>query len=101
MATTSVINVDECLVPIPGENPSGQSLAYELVYDELREARRSEDDSHQGDWQRRIKTADWERVIELGTELLQNQTKDLQIAAWVTEAIAAGMHSPASVMASY
>jgi type VI secretion system protein ImpA len=87
MATTSVINVDDCLQPIPGENPSGRNLAYEPAYDELREARRAEDDTLQGDWQRRAKAADWDRVIELGTELLQAQTKDLQIAAWVTEAL--------------
>ncbi|WP_406695976.1 type VI secretion system protein TssA [Singulisphaera sp. Ch08] len=87
MATTSVFNVDECLAPISGENPSGRNLAYEAVYDELREARRSEDDTLQGDWQRKAKTADWERVIELGTEILQGQSKDLQVAAWITEAL--------------
>jgi len=87
MATTSVISVEDCLQPIPGENPSGRNLAYELAYDELREARRSEDETPQGDWQRKTKTADWERVIEYGVELLQTQTKDLQIAAWVTEAL--------------
>ena len=31
--------------------------------------------------------ADWDRVIELGTELLRTRTKDLQIAAWVAEAV--------------
>src|SRR4051794_35873780 len=87
MATTSVINVDDCLQPIAGENPSGRNLAYEPAYDELREARRSEDDTLQGDWQRKAKVADWDRVIELGSELLQARTKDLQIAAWVTEAL--------------
>src|SRR5439155_21715399 len=33
------------------------------------------------------KTAQWDRVIELGTDLLRRRTKDLQIAAWVTEAL--------------
>lgn len=87
MATTTGLNVDECLAPIPGENPSGRNLAYEAVYDELREARRSEDDTLQGDWQRKAKVADWERVIELATEILQTQSKDLQVAAWMTEAL--------------
>ncbi|SIO61712.1 type VI secretion system protein ImpA [Singulisphaera sp. GP187] len=87
MATTSVLNVEECLSPIPGDNPSGRNLAYEAVYDELREARRSEDDTLQGDWQRKAKVADWERVIELGMEILQGQSKDLQVAAWITEAL--------------
>ncbi|MHC5540980.1 type VI secretion system protein TssA, partial [Singulisphaera rosea] len=87
MSTPTVLDVEDALTPIPGDNPSGENLAYEPAYDELREARRSEDDTAQGDWQRKAKTADWERVIELGMELLKRKTKDLQIAAWITEGL--------------
>jgi type VI secretion system protein ImpA len=86
--TTAVINVEELLEPIPGNEPSGRSLAYEAAYDEIREARRSEDDFKQGAWERETKVADWDEVIDLTTDALRSQTKDLQIAAWLTEALA-------------
>lgn len=88
MPTPPVLDLEAILPPIPGANPSGKSLAYEPAYDDLREARRVEDATLQGDWQRKPKTADWERVIDLGTELLTRESKDLQIAAWVVEALA-------------
>src|SRR4051812_31998021 len=87
MSTPTVLDVEPLLVPIPGENPSGENLAYEAAYDQLREARRTEDASLQGDWQRRVKTADWDQVVDLGSRLLATKTKDLQIAAWVTEGL--------------
>src|SRR5438067_696638 len=58
MATTPTIDLDAWLDPIPGANPSGRSLAYEPEYDALREARRAEDDTHQGEWKRVAKVAD-------------------------------------------
>ena len=88
MATPTVLDVEPLLVPIAGDNPSGRNLFYEPQYDELREARRVEDDTLQGDWKRKAKPADWDRVIELGSNLLKRLTKDLQIAAWMTEALA-------------
>ena len=38
-----VIDIEALLSPIAGENPAGESLQYTPVYDEIREARRSED----------------------------------------------------------
>jgi type VI secretion system protein ImpA len=84
-----VIDVEDLLVPIAGDHPSGRHLAYETtIYDEIREARRSEEEAPQGAWERPPKVAEWDCVIELGTECLRRQTKDLQIAAWVAEALA-------------
>jgi hypothetical protein len=45
MATPAVLDVEALLVPIAGDNPSGRNLFYEPQYDELREARRVEDDT--------------------------------------------------------
>jgi len=87
MATPALLDVEELLQPIPGDSPAGRNLAYEPEYDELREARRADDDTPQGDWQRRAKVADWEHVLELGTEILKRKSKDLQVAGWVTEAL--------------
>jgi len=87
MGTPPIIDVEACLIPISDESPSGESLAYESEFDELKEARRFEDDTLQGEWRRKTKVADWDRVIDFGQELLQKKTKDLQIAAWITEAL--------------
>ena len=76
------------LGPIAEDRPSGRSLVYEPEYDALRDARRSDDDTPQGDWLRRTKSAQWDRVVALGTSLLKEETKDLQVAAWIVEALA-------------
>lgn len=77
---------DELLNPIPGDNPGGEDLRYESVYDEIKEARRADDDIPQGEWETERKVADYARVIKLGTDILTNKSKDLQVAAWLTEA---------------
>ena len=77
---------DELLNPIPGDNPGGEDLRYEAVYDELKEARRADDDIPQGEWQTDRKVADYGQVIKLATDILTKKSKDLQVAAWLTEA---------------
>jgi type VI secretion system protein ImpA len=81
------LNVDELLAPIPGDNPSGADLRYDPIYEKIKEARRQEDEVPQGQWARDIKVADWPLVVKLGTEILTTKSKDLQIAAWLTEAL--------------
>jgi type VI secretion system protein ImpA len=78
---------EDLLVPIPGDNPSGQNLHYAPVYDKIKEARRKEDPIAQGDWQRALKEADYRLVIKLATDALAKTTKDLQIGAWLSEAL--------------
>ncbi|MGH9369825.1 MAG: type VI secretion system protein TssA [Thermoanaerobaculia bacterium] len=87
MSAGPVIDFDAMLEPIPGENPAGENLQYAGLHDEIREARRAEDTLAQGDWQREVKAADWDRVIELSRDALTSKTKDLQIAAWLAEAL--------------
>jgi len=77
---------DDLLNPIPGDSPSGTNLRYAPVYDKIKEARRQDDDAPQGEWQRDRKVADYKQVIKLAGETLATQTKDLQLAAWLTEA---------------
>ncbi|HEX6750891.1 MAG TPA: type VI secretion system protein TssA [Longimicrobium sp.] len=76
----------DLLEPIAGENPAGPSLRGELVYQQIRQARFEEDDVPQGDWKRERKTADYALVVKLATDVLARQSKDLQVAAWLTEA---------------
>jgi len=99
----AIVNFEELLVPIPGDNPSGESMLYAGLHDEIREARRADDALAQGEWKRDAKTSDWPRVVSLGTEALTAKTKDLQVAAWLTEALLnlhgfAGLHDGMRLM---
>ncbi len=78
---------ENILSRIPGENPSGQNLRWEPVYEKVKEARREEEDLPQGEWSYKVKTADPALVIRLTTEALTTKSKDLQLAAWLTEAL--------------
>ena len=84
----SVINLETLLAPISEESPSGEYLRYSGIYDEITEARRSDKDVPQGDWQTEIKYADYRKVISLAVPTLEKETKDLQISAWLSEALA-------------
>ena len=77
--------IDRFLEPIPGENPTGKDLKYSL-HDKIKEARRQEISAPAGLWERDAKAADFKQVIKLSEEALLKSTKDLWIAAWLTEA---------------
>ncbi|HEY0546755.1 MAG TPA: type VI secretion system protein TssA [Pyrinomonadaceae bacterium] len=83
----SVADLEALLAPIAGENPAGESLQYSGLHDELREARRPADNLAQGDWKYETKAADYHQVISLATPALATQTKDLQVCAWLCEAL--------------
>jgi type VI secretion system protein ImpA len=87
MVSPSILNLDEFRTPVSDEMPSGESLRYEGTYDKIQEARRADDGMDQGVWQHETKASDWDAVIDIGTAALTNKTKDLQIAAWMTEAL--------------
>jgi type VI secretion system protein ImpA len=80
---------DDLLNPIAGDNPSGANLRYDPVFDKIKEARRQDDDAPQGEWQRERKVADYKTVVKLAGDTLATRTKDLQLAAWLTEALLA------------
>lgn len=82
-----VVDLEVLLQPISEENPSGESLRYSGIYDQIAEARRSDDGLDQGEWKTEQKSADFNKVIELGVDALKTQSKDLQIAVWVAEAL--------------
>jgi type VI secretion system protein ImpA len=81
---------EDLLNPIPGDNPSGVDVRYDtklLLYDKIKEARRQDDALEQGDWQHERKLADYALVANLSQDALATRTKDLQLAAWLTEAM--------------
>lgn len=81
------IDIDAVLTPIPGDNPAGEDLRYSPTYDEIKEARRADDPFDRGEWEREIKTSDWDKVVKVTTDALSTKTKDLQIAVWLSEAL--------------
>lgn len=87
MQKPPVIDLEEFLQPISEENPSGESMRYSGLYDEIAEARREDIDVPMGEWKHELKTADYRKVIELASDALKTKTKDLQIAAWFSEAL--------------
>lgn len=84
------IDFEVLLQPIPGDNPSGQSMRYSgTLYKDIQDARTADDPTlSQGQWQTELKVADFRQVINLATSALSTQTKDLQIGVWFCEALA-------------
>jgi type VI secretion system protein ImpA len=78
---------NDLLNPVSEDKPSGENLRYAPVYDKIKEARREEDDAPQGLWQRERKVADWALTVKLISETLATKTKDLQLVAWLAEAM--------------
>jgi len=78
---------DELLNPIKGPNPNKTNLRYDPAYDKIKEARREEAQPPPGMTEQDRKVSDNAQVIRLTTELLTTKTKDLQLAAWLTEAM--------------
>lgn len=75
--------------PISEDRPAGESLRYDGTITRITEARREDDSSlPQGVWQTALKTADWRVVRDLCREVLEGRSKDLQVAVWLTEALA-------------
>lgn len=86
-AATPTIDLESLLAPIPGECPAGISLRYDGVYDDLKEARRSDEDLPQGEWVKKTKSADWKLVLKLASDALRTRSKDLQVCVWLLEAL--------------
>src|SRR6185369_7959725 len=79
--------VDDLLIPVPGSNPAGSDLRYDTVYDKIKEARHEDDDGPRGEGQGPRKAADFALVAKLAGDALATRSKDLQLAAWLTEAM--------------
>ena len=96
----------DLLNPFSAGKPSGENLRYAPIYDKIKEARREDDDAPQGDWKHERKVADWPLTVKLISEALGTQTKDLQLAAWLAEAMlrregVAGLREVLDLMRGY
>ncbi len=77
--TEASIDVEALLQPISGQSPAGEDLRYSSLYDEIKAAR-------QGDPVNQI-PPDWPKVEKLTTQGLLKNSKDLQLAVWLLEAL--------------
>ena len=95
MASSEVLDFARLLEPIPGENPAGLPLRADFsptsLYYQIKDARAAaragerslvfEEDRQQAG------APDWKPVLEIGSQVLAEQSKDLEVAAWLTEAL--------------
>ena len=79
--------LEALLAPVAGDNPAGRDLRYDPRYDQVKEARREDLDLPAGGLATERKVADWPQVVKLSGQLVSTETKDLQLAAWLTEAL--------------
>jgi type VI secretion system protein ImpA len=84
---TNAALVEALLTAVPGDNPAGRDLRYDPRYDKVKEARREDMELPAGGLATERKLADWPQVIALASQLLESETKDLQLAAWLSEAL--------------
>lgn len=90
MASEPLLAFEKLLAPIPGENPAGEAVSF-AVRAEMEEARKEIDPSDfEADDPLRpteAKKADWKGIARLATQTLLESSKDLLVAARLTEAM--------------
>ena len=89
MPSPPILDFDTLVAPIPGDDPAGSPVPF-AVTEQLEEMRKEIDpDSFSKDDPTRpeAKKADWRGTIELAQETLRNTSKDMLIAARLTEAL--------------
>ena len=82
----STENVLDLLDPIEKENPSGRWVRYEDKYLAI-VAEKNADDPNlpMGEWERPLKQTNWRRVVDIARDLLEKETKDLEICIFLIQ----------------
>ncbi len=88
MPTPKLLDFESLLKPIPGDRPSGEDLKWDPVYEQIRKARKPDGDKKGlEDGETQINPPEWNVVIDLAEDALTHRTKDLMLAAYLTEAL--------------
>lgn len=95
MGSPSVLDFESLLADIPGENPAGVDLRedyspkaiFRVLKDARAAARAAERNVVWEDEEQSGAKADWSPVLKLAPQALATQSKDLEIAAWLIEAL--------------
>jgi type VI secretion system protein ImpA len=82
------MNLEPLLAPLADGAGCGHDMLFSDAFDRIAQMRRFDDPSlSQGEWVTDLKEADWPGVVKTCTSLLTDQTKDLRLAVWMTEAL--------------
>lgn len=90
MPRTALLDFAALLGPIPGADPAGTNLRFSTVVRELDEARKEDDPAMWGHLSARgekPKLADWKKIAQTCEDVLKRQSKDLEVAARLAEAL--------------
>lgn len=88
LSRTCNMSFEELMAPIDDAAPAGVALVHGPVGSAIRRARQEDDASlPRGAWEQDLKRADWDAVISLSIDGLARKGKDLQVAAWLLEAL--------------
>ncbi|EAQ1150817.1 type VI secretion system protein TssA [Salmonella enterica] len=80
-------NITHLLQPFLGEIPAGEDIEYLPLFEQISQARENDDTIFQDDiWTCEVRQTDWLRVSTLCIQALEQHSKDLQIASWLTQA---------------
>lgn len=97
MASPDILDFETLLAPIPGDKPTGRPLREDFsptaVYHQIKDARAAaraaerslvwDEEGSEG----AAEPPDWKPVLKLGPQVLAEESKDLEVAAWLTEAL--------------
>ncbi len=90
MATEPLLDFEHLLAPIPGDNPAGEPVPY-MTRQQLEDFRKGTDVEEFDEKDPRRPESpvppDWESIIQLAKEVLETSSKDLLVAARLTEAL--------------
>ncbi|WP_075795639.1 type VI secretion system protein TssA [Massilia putida] len=82
-----MLNLERLLAPVSADKPCGEDLAFSSEIDAIVRARQADDPSlEQGAWVTELKEADWKFVARQCAQLIEQRSKDLQLAVWLAEA---------------
>ncbi|MES2265081.1 MAG: type VI secretion system protein TssA [Pseudomonadota bacterium] len=88
-----MFSAEHLLNPVSAAQPGGDDLSFSPELDAIAQARKFDDPSlEQGEWVTDLKEADWAFVVQRCAALLEQRSKDLRLAVWLTEAAAKQYH---------
>lgn len=95
MASEEVLDFDQLLAPIPGDDPTGKDSREDLsptsTYREVRaaraEARQAERRGVFDDEEESGPPPDWKPIVQLSTKLIAEESKDLEVVALLIEGL--------------
>lgn len=85
VGSNNVIDLGELLTPVSEESPCGESLRWDPLYDEVKEARREDDKDALG--AETAVQANWALVRDKASDAVAHRSKDLMLAGYLLEAL--------------